>query len=443
MLKKRIYALALVLMLIIGQTAFADVAMKLDGKALALKYKVNPMRIGNTMMLPLRDTFEALGATVTFDTATQTAIITKNTLSARFKIGESSFFVNGKKLMMDQKSQIKSGRFFVPAHVVEQVFGVAMVATKDQLAMTTNKKEKFRIATLNGPTGVAMAQLITNNYLGENADLSYEVLANPQLLPAKLIKGEIDMAFMPTNMASIVYNQSKGQVAIVSTNIWGLLSVITTDPQIKSWSDLKGKQIDIFGQGATPEVAFKALAEANGLNPKSDLSYKFAYDTASTLATALASGQVKDGVAVLPEPAASIALAKNKNARVLYAFDDAWKAAFNGQGMPMNVVVVRREFLDKNQDLVRSFLREFKTDIANMNANPKAIAKLVDQLPQLNFAAAIVEDAIPRSGYRFETASASKIAIQKYLKVLLDFEPKTIGGKVPGDDFYIDVFTDY
>ena len=358
-------------------------------------------------------------------------------------IGNTTFTVNKKRLSLDQPAQLKSGRALVPAHAIEQIFGVSMAVEGNRLTIETNKQAPFRVATLNGPTGVAMAQLIDNSYLGENAKMSYEILANPQLLPAKLIKGEVDIAFMPTNMASVVYNQSKGEVVMVAINTWGLLSVVSTDPQVKTWADLKGKQIDIFGQGSTPEVAFKALLEANGLNPKTDVTYKFSYDSAATLATALGAGQLKDGIAVIPEPFTSMALAKNPNAKVIFSLKDEWQKQYGGQGLPMTAVVVRKAFLKEQQPLVRSFLRELKVDIGAMNADPKSVGALIERLPALNFSKEAVQEAIPRSAYRFEVASASKAAVEKYLKVLMDFEPKTIGGKLPGEDFYVDVFTDY
>ncbi len=440
---QRLLLVAVMIMALVMQVAYADVQIKLDGKPLAAQSNIKPERVGNTLMLPIRDVAKAMGVSLGYDGKTNAIVVIRDKVEARLALGNTTFTVNKKRLSLDQPAVLKNGRTLVPAHAIEQIFGVSMVLSGNQLTIESNKQAPFRVATLNGPTGVAMAQLIDNSYLGENAKMSYEILANPQLLPAKLIKGEVDIAFMPTNMASVVYNQSKGEVVMVAINTWGLLSVVSTDPQVKTWADLKGKQIDIFGQGSTPEVAFKALLEANGLNPKTDVSYKFSYDSAATLATTIGAGQLKDGIAVIPEPFTSMALAKNPNARVVFSMKDSWQKAFGGQGLPMTAVVVRKAFLREQQALVRSFLRELKVDIASMNANPTAIGILVERLPALNFSKEILAEAIPRSAYRFEVASASKPAVEKYLKVLMDFEPKTIGGKMPGEDFYEDVFTDY
>lgn len=439
----RIWVALILVTAIIGQPLFADLSLTLDGKALKNASGITAERSGNTLMLPLRDITSALGATVGYDGKTNAITISKGKTLAKLAIGNRTFTLNGKRLNLDKPVYLKNGRALVPAHAVEQIFGIAMSLSGDKLTMTTDHQAPFRVATLNGPTGVAMAQLIDDSYLGENANMSYEILANPQLLPAKLIKGEVDIAFMPTNMASIVHNQSKGQVVMVAINTWGLLSVVSTDPNVKSWEDLKGKQIDIFGQGSTPEVAFKALLEANGMDPVKDVTYKFSYDSAATLATAIGANQLKDGIAVIPEPFTSMALAQNPNAKVLFSVKSEWQKQFGGQGLPMTAVVVRKAFLEENQDLVRSFLRELKADIQVLNEDPAAIGTVIERLPDLKFSKTIVAQAVPRSAYQFETASASRIAVEKYLKVLFDFEPKTVGGKLPGDDFYVDVFTDY
>lgn len=398
---------------------------------------------GQTLMVPIKDVFTKMGATVAYKHSAREITVTKGAVKSVFTLNQQTFSINGKKLALDAKVKVVNNRALVPAHAVEQMMGVKLSMNGGKLNYAAAPKQKFNVVTINGPTGVAMAQMIDNSYLGENADMSYDVMANAQLIPAKLLKGEADIAFLPTNMASIIHNKSNGEVVMLSTDIWGLLSVVTTDPAIKDWKDLKGKHIDIFGQGATPEIAFKALAESNGLNPSKDMTYKFAYDTPALLATALAGNQLKDGIAVLPEPFISLAESKNKNVRVVFEFKDEWKKANEGLGFPMSSIVVRKDFLVKHPELVTTFLREFKMDMAALNAEPKRIATIVDKRPEFNFNSSMLEKAIPRSDYRYVSAKDSKKAVEKYLKVLYDFKPETVGGKVPGDAFYAEAKLPY
>lgn len=439
---KKMTALALVGIMVSGQISFAGIEVIKNNKALVSGQKIEAVQKGNTLMVPLKKVFSALGAKISYDGKTKAILVKMNGKSFEFWVGKDTFTANGKVLNLDTATILIGSEAYVPAHAVEQVAGVDLSRKNNQLSVTAEPAVALKVGTITGPTGIAMAKLINDHYLGENVKVSFDMDANSQLLPAKLLKKELDIAFVPTNMASIVYNKSGGDVVLLSTNIWGLLSVVTTDPNIKTWSDLKGKQIDIFGQGATPEIAFKALLEDQKMDPKKDVTYKMSYDTPGTLVAALASGNTKSGVGVLAEPFTSMLLAKNKNARVLFDVQTEWKKGF-GVGFPMSSLVVRKEFLEAHPEVVATFLREFSNNLSYANANPAEIGKLVAAMPALPFEASIVASSIPRSDYKYQSAADAKAALEKYFKVLYDYDPATIGGKMPASDFYSLVKLDY
>lgn len=424
--------------MLLSQLSFAGIAIQKDNQPLVSGKTVEAIKKSEHLMVPLKEVFTSLGATVSYDSKTKKTTVKKNGKSFEFLVGKDSYKAGQKTLRMELPVQVFNNKTYVPAHVISQVTGndVAYINGKLQIgkAETTN----VRVGTISGPTGIAMARMIDTNYLGENAKVSYDMESNAQLLPAKLIKKELDIAFVPTNMAATIYNKSKGEVVLLSTDIWGLLSVVTTDPKIKTWNDLKGKQVDLFGIGATPEIAFKALVEDHKMNPKKDLTYKMSYDTAGTLVAALAGGKTKDGVAVMAEPFTSMALAKNKNARILFDVQTEWKKSF-GLGFPMSSIVVRKEFLEQHPELVQSFTREFSYNLSYATSNPGEIGKLVETMKSLPFDAKIVAASIPRSDYKYQSAEEAKSAVAKYLKVLYDYDPQTIGGKLPEDNFYAKV----
>lgn len=439
---KKMSALLLVGVMLTTQMSFAGIEVVKNNKALVSGEKIEAVVKGNTLMVPLKKVFTALGAKISYETKSKAIIVKMNGKTFQFWVGKDTFTADGKVLNLDANVQLVGSDAYVPAHSVEQVAGVDLSRKNNQLSITAEPAVALKVGTITGPTGIAMAKLINDNYLGENVKVSFDMDANSQLLPAKLLKKELDIAFVPTNMASIVYNKSGGDVVLLSANIWGLLSVVTTDPNIKTWSDLKGKQVDIFGQGATPEIAFKALLEDQKMDPKKDVTYKMSYDTPGTLVAAMASGNTKNGVAVLAEPFTSMLLAKNKNARVLFDVQTEWKKSF-GVGFPMSSLVVRKEFLEKHPEVVATFLREFSNNLAYANANPAEIGKLVAKMPILPFEASVVASSIPRSDYKYQSAVDAKAAIEKYLKVLYDFDPASVGGKMPTSDFYSKVTLDY
>lgn len=445
-LSKRVLISALTAGLLLSSISvsgsYAGIEVVKNNKAISSGAKIEAIEKNATVYVPLKRLFTALGAKISYNAQSKLIEVTMNGKKFSFKEGQKAFTANGKSLVLAAPVILIKGESYLPAHAVEQVAGVKLVRKNNQLSVTAIPQTPLRVGTITGPTGIAMAKLIDDSYLGENVKLSFDMESNATLMPAKLLKKELDIAFVPTNMASIVYNKSQGQVVLLSTNIWGLLSVVSTDPKIKGWDDLKGKQIDIFGQGATPEIAFKALAEANGLDIKKDLSYKMAYDTPATLVAAMASGNTKNGVAVLAEPFTSLLLQKNKNAKILFDVQTEWKKSY-GLGFPMSSLVVRKEFLEEHPEVVANFVREFSNNLSYANSNPAAIGKLVEKMPELPFAATVVADSIPRSDYQYQSAASAKAAVAKYLKALYEYDPQTVGGKLPADDFYSVIQLDY
>lgn len=437
---KKAIALAVTGILVMSQLSFAGVSIQKNNQPIS--GAATAFQKSGHLMVPLKEVFTSLGASVNYVAKEKKTVVKHSGKTFEFWTGKTSFKANGKTLHMVSAAEVVQGKTFVPAHVIGQVTGVEVSYSNGKLQLGKKASTAVRVGTINGPTGIAMAKMIDDSYLGENAKVSYDMEANAQLLPAKLLKKELDIALVPTNMASILYNKSKGEVVLISTDIWGLLSVVSTDPSIRTWEDLKDKQIDIFGQGATPEIAFKALVEDHKMNPKKDMTYKMAYDTPGTLVAAMAANKTKDGVAVLAEPFTSMLIAKNKNAKIIFDVQSEWKKSF-GVGFPMSSIVVRKDFLNAHPELVQAFLREFAVNLNYANANPSEIGKLVAKMPELTFEADVVTASIPRSDFRYESAADAKSAVAKYLKVLYDYDPQTIGGKMPADDFYAKVPVNY
>lgn len=436
---KKLLALFLVL-IFLAQSAFS---LSYQGQKIPMKNQLKPEYIGANLMLPLRDTLEGMGATVSYDGSDKSIGIEKNGIKAKVYVGENKLVIGEHTLPMVEKIILKDGRTLISAEAVAQIMGVTLSKEGEEIQIKDVEKTPLNVAVINGPTGIAMAQMMQQNYLGENVKVQYEVVKNPQVLPAKLLKKEADIAFVPTNMAAILYNKSEGEIVTLCADIWGLLSIVTTDEKIQSWADLKGKQIDIFGQGATPEIAVKALLQKNGLDPEKDVSYKFSYDTPATLAAAVAGDQLKDKVAAIAEPFATIAAMKNEKVRVLYSVKDEWEKAFEGLGFPMGVVVVRKEFLQNHPEIIRAFERTLGVSVAYANNHPAEIGDIVETLQELPFKKPVVAKSIPRSGFKHQNAIEAKRALEQYLKTLFEFNPKTIGGKMPADDFYGEIKLPY
>lgn len=299
---------------------------------------------------------------------------------------------------------------------------------------------QVRIGLLNGPTCVPAAYLMENKKAlsteGLDAELTYEKFADPQALLPKMIKKEIDIGFMPANVAAKVYNASNKSIICCAVVGLGNLALITTDENIRRFTDLKGKTVNVAGQGATPEYMFRYLLKENKMTwsgEKADVTMDFSIPTAQ-LAAQLISGKIQ--YAVLPEPFATIA--KSKSDKVITALDfqkEYLELTGEKEIYLLSVMVVRADFAKENQELMEAFLTEYDTAVNWTISNAAAAGSLCEK-HQLGLAAGIVTKAIPLSNYTYVPADSAKKSIEKLLKLFLENDKASIGGKLPDKGFY-------
>jgi len=100
------------------------ISVLLDGSPLV--FDVPPQLINGRTMVPLRTIFEALGAEIKWDDATQTVTATKDDTVIKLTIGSTSPTVNGKVVTIDQPGVIVDGRTLVPLRFVAEALGVTV-----------------------------------------------------------------------------------------------------------------------------------------------------------------------------------------------------------------------------------------------------------------------------------------------------------------------------
>lgn len=303
-----------------------------------------------------------------------------------------------------------------------------------------NLTAQVRVGLLNGPTCVPAAYLMENKKSisadGTDAELTYEKFADPQALLPKMIKKEIDIGFMPANVAAKVYNAGNKSIICCAVVGLGNLSLITTDENIRRFTDLKGKTVYVAGQGATPEYMFRYLLKENKMTwsgEKADITMDFSIPTAQ-IAAQLISGKIQ--YAVVPEPFATIA--KTKSDKVITALDfqqEYLELTGEKEIYPLSVMVVRADFAKENPKLMEALLADYDAAV-NWTNNNAAEAGALCEKHSLGLAAGVVTKAIPVSNYTFVPAASAKKSIEKLLKLFLEGDKASIGGKLPDKGFY-------
>ncbi len=294
--------------------------------------------------------------------------------------------------------------------------------------------EPLRIAVLKGPTALGLLPLIDQPKLSDGTALAIEVLPSPDVLVGRLATGELDFATLPTNLAAKLYN--KGQdYRLIAMNTWGSMYIIGSDPGVKTLADLKGKTIYNTGKGTTPDILLNFLLKKQGLDPEKDMTVDSTLPPVE-LAQMAAAGKVEQ--ALLPEPFVTLVIGKNPEMKILMDVKTLYQEALADPEMDIaqTCIVVKGSLLQERPEAVKAFMGAYEASLTEVNAK-KAEAGALAEKHQIIQSAALAEQAIPRSGIRFESAKNAKNAITAFLTVLLENAPEDIGGKLPDEGFYV------
>ncbi|WP_304225906.1 ABC transporter substrate-binding protein [Gracilinema caldarium] len=302
------------------------------------------------------------------------------------------------------------------------------------LASLFAQNTPITIYTLKGPSGVGMVKLFETPPQASGYNFSIEALAQADLMAAKFLSGEAQIGILPPNVAAKIASSGKN-IAVAAVIGQGMLKLISSDPAVKGIADLKGKTVEVAGQGATPDYVFRRILRQYGLDPDLDLQlgYALAYPE---IAQSLIAGKVS--LALLPEPFATMALAGNKNLQVVGDVQKEWALAAGSENYPMTVLVFSRDLVQKHPLAAKAVYETVRNSIEWVVSRPADAGLLVEQ-HNLGIKASIATAAIPKSAYVFIPAPQARPALEGLFKTFLDYAPQSIGGKLPQDSFYVDI----
>ena len=281
-----------------------------------------------------------------------------------------------------------------------------------------------RVYTLNGTTGFGMAGMIADAKPG----YSFTVETDPSVVTAALVSGDCDIAALPTNAAAALYNKTEGKVQVLALNTRGVLYLVTDGKEkIESIADLNGKTVCAPAQN--PSFIFSALCKANNVDVTIDNSYA----QPAELNAAVAAGKVS--LAVLPEPMVTVAKSQNQDLAVALDLTAEWDKVMEPGSLVQGCVVVRREFAEQNPDAVKAFLADYEASVKLLSEDVQAAAEKIEAAGIFN-KAAVAAKAIPNCNVCFVTGEDMQRELTAFLQTMLDTAPQSVGGKLPGDDFY-------
>lgn len=297
------------------------------------------------------------------------------------------------------------------------------------------EKVTVKVGALKGATTLGLLPLedkAANGEAGENYEFSMMTAAD-ELLPM-MIKGELDIALLPSNVASILYQKTNGGVTVIDINTLGVLYMVSGDSSITGVEDLEGRTIYLTGKGTTPDYVLHYILSGNGMDADSDCTLEYKSE-ATEVAALLAENP--DAIGLLPQPFVTAACAQNDALSVILDMNAEWEKlqGEDGSRLVTGVTVVRNEFLQEHENAVAAFMEEHQASAQSMNSDVENGAKLA-AASEIIAKEPIALKAIPKCNITYIDGADMKQALSGYLEVLYEQNPESIGGAMPGDDFY-------
>ena len=290
--------------------------------------------------------------------------------------------------------------------------------------------DTIKVAALKGPTGMGMAHMIADN----DGTYEFTLAGAPDELTGAIIGGKVDIAAVPTNLAAVLFNKTKGGVKLLALNTLGVLYVLEKGDTIQTVQDLAGKTIVTSGQGSTPDYALSYILNQQGLTDVT-VDWRSEHSEVSSMAV---SGMAD--IVMLPEPYVTALLAKDSSFRVALDITQEFTAAAQKSGnadtvLSMGCVIVRTEYLEKNPDAVAQFMKDCEASITFANESPDQAAQEIANAG-IMANAQVALSAIPKCHLVFVVGEAMKTQVSPLFEILFAANPASVGGSLPTEDFY-------
>lgn len=293
------------------------------------------------------------------------------------------------------------------------------------------------VMALKGPTSMGMVQFMTERDSGTEMDNRYHftITSMTDEASAALVQGTTDIAAIPANLASVLYQNTNGGVQVLAINTLGVLYMVESGDTIQSVEDLRGKTIYASGKGNTPEYALNYVLIQNGIDPARDVTIEWKSEQTECLAALTAR---ENAIAMLPQPFVTTAQSKSDRIRVALDLTEEWNKLQADSTAPSTlvtgVVAVRTSFAKEHPEAVSDFLDHYKASVEYVNSNVDEAAQMMGSYEIIT--REVAQKAIPACNIVFIEGNEMKEKLSGYLSVLFEQNAKSVGGALPSDDFY-------
>lgn len=287
-----------------------------------------------------------------------------------------------------------------------------------------------RVGSLKGPTSMGLVNFMHDEETDDDPEYTFSMITAADELVAQFSSDQVDIALLPANVASVLYNKTNGNVQVIDINTLGVLYLVTADDSISSVADLKGKTIYTTGKGQTPEYTLNYLLAANDLTAD-DVTIEFKSEATEVVSVL---SQDPTAIGLLPQPFATVACQQKENLQMVCDLTSEWDAVGNGT-LVTGVTVAKKSFIEANPECIDEFLDEHEDSAEEAREDVEGTAELVASYGIIE-KAPVAAKALPKCNITYLDNEEMKTALSGYLQALYDQNPESVGGELPGDDFY-------
>jgi NitT/TauT family transport system substrate-binding protein len=294
------------------------------------------------------------------------------------------------------------------------------------------KPEKIIIQAPAAPPTSPLIKLVEDSMLTESVEggnIEFIIYKTVEEATARIARGEADFTVLPVNVASKLYNK-EADISLLNVNTWGILYLLSRNGEIKTWEDLKGKELFVGAQGSSPDVITRYLLGKNGIK---DGEVTISYGTSPEILQWMIAG--KTDLVVLPEPMVTQGLIKAEGMQIGMDYSKEWENT-NGEGskLPQTGIVVRTTFAKEYPNAVEDFQNAYKNALDIVVKEPSSVAPLIEE--KIEIPGAVFEKSMERTKLEFVNAQEAKNDVEIYLNALNEIAGDMIGGKLPDEGFY-------
>lgn len=305
----------------------------------------------------------------------------------------------------------------------------------DEIIDENVEAKEITLVVPDGLPAISIAKIIKEKpEVKKGYNVNYTIEQSSETLVTSVMKGEPDIAIVPSNVAATAFNKTEGEYKIAGTVGWGSFYIGSTNAN-QTIEDLKGKEVYNIGKGLTPDIIARTVLKDKGIDPDIDINFSYV-DGVNELAPIILAGKTE--YAVIPEPALSTVQSKNENFNIMLDLNEAWKKINNSEyGYPQATIIVKKELAEKEKDFVENILDKIKESTEWAYSDKEALGAYCEEIG-ISAKKPIIVKAIDRSNIKYVGIKDSYKEYETYFEKLNSFDPKTIGGKIPDESIFME-----